>query len=390
MASHHSHLFSLLASQNRDFLLSPSGSQVKIGDLDGKILGIFFSANWDPPCREFTRALAAVYDNLKISDAGGFEVVFVSSDEDIEAFKTYFSAMPWLAIPFSDLEIKRALNERFDVEAIPSLVILQPDGGGATVVDGVDVIFRHGAEAYPFSEERMRELVEKEKDEHKNQSLESLLTNVNGRDYLIRHGSSQQVPISSLIGKTIGLYFSAQWCSPAVNFTPKLTSVYNKILQNHNETFEIVFVSNDHDQASFNSHLQAMPWLALPYGDANVRTLVRHFDVRRIPCLVILGPDGKTVSKDGRNLVSIYEEKAYPFTDHRTKELEKEAEEEAKNLPVSKVHWAHRHELSLAPMGGPYICCTCDEPGRGPAYGCIGCGYEVHPKCVMAKVVGIE
>lgn len=198
-----------------------------------------------------------------------------------------------------------------------------------------------------------------------------------------------QVPISSLIGKTIGLYFSAQWCLPGVKFTPKLISIYQKIKQtladDNEEDFEIVFVSSDRDQPSFDSYFGTMPWLAVPFGDPTIKTLTKYFDVQGIPCLVILGPDGKTVTKQGRYLINLYQENAYPFTEAKLELLEKQMDEEAKSLPRSEYHAGHRHELTLVSEGtggGPFICCDCDEQGLGWAYQCLECGYEVHPKCM--------
>lgn len=203
-----------------------------------------------------------------------------------------------------------------------------------------------------------------------------------------------QTPIASLIGKTIGLYFSAQWCVPCVKFIPKLISSYHKIKQmvadNQGEDFEIVFVSSDRDQESFDSYFNSMPWLALPFGDPNIKNLAKHFDVKGIPCLVILGPDGKTVTRQGRNLINLYQENAYPFTEAKLELLEKQMDEEAKDLPRSVSHARHRHELNLVSEGnggGPFICCDCDEQGTAWVYQCLECGYEVHPKCVRVDAV---
>lgn len=206
-----------------------------------------------------------------------------------------------------------------------------------------------------------------------------------------------QVPVASLVGKTVGLYFSAQWCLPCVRFIPKLMSSYHKIKQmladkeGDGEGFEIVFVSSDRDQASFDSYFATMPWLALPFGDPNNKSLAKHFDVEGIPCLVILGTDGKTITRQGRNLINLYQENAYPFTEAKLEFLEKQMEEEAKSLPRSVCHAGHRHELNLVSEGngrGPFICCDCDEQGIAWAYQCLECGYEVHPKCVRAAVGG--
>ncbi|TYJ49141.1 hypothetical protein E1A91_A01G114000v1 [Gossypium mustelinum] len=382
---------SLLASKDRDYLLSSTtqDDQVKISDLEGKVIGLYFSANWYPPCRNFNKVLIGVYEQLK-SNGSNFEIVFVSSDGDLSAFNSYRESMPWLSIPFSDLETKKALNRKFEVEGIPYLIILQPDG--STLHDGVELIYRYGIEAFPFTEEKLEELRREERMKHESQTLTNLLTNP-GRDYLLDQTMTRKVPVDSLIGKTIGLYFSAQWCFPCAKFTPKLISIYQKIKQSLEgkgggvEDFEIVFVSNDRDQSSFDSYYGTMPWLALPFGDPIIRTLAKYFDVQGIPCLIIIGPDGKTVTKQGRNLINLYQENAYPFTDAKLESLEKEMEEEAKRLPRSNYHAGHRHELTLVSEGnggGPFICCDCDEQGSGWAYQCLGCGYEVHPRCMRA------
>ncbi|XP_041021611.1 probable nucleoredoxin 2 [Juglans microcarpa x Juglans regia] len=388
-----SRISSLLASKNRDFLLSPTGAQVKLFDLESKVIGLYFSANWYPPCWNFTQVLVGIYEELKTSGSN-FEVVYVSSDEDLDAFNNYHSCMPWLAIPFSDLETKKALNRKFDIEGIPCLVVLQPNDhkDNATLHDGVELIYRYGIQAFPFTKERLDKLHEEEREKHENQTLTNLLTN-HDRDYLLGHPRTEQVPVASLIGKTVGLYFSAQWCLPCVKFAPKLASIYHKIKQtllengdDFEEDFEIVFVSNDRDQESFDSYFDTMPWLALPFGDPAVKELAKHFDVHDIPCLVILGPDGKTVTKQGRNLINLYQENAYPFTEARVESLEKQMDEEAMSLPRSVLHPGHRHELTLVSEGnggGPFICCGCDEQGSGWAYQCLECGYEVHPKCVI-------
>merc|ERR1719198_692108 len=54
------------------------------------------------------------------------ELVFVSSDKAEKSFGEYFGEMPWLALPFADRERKNALSKAFDVEGIPSLVVLSP------------------------------------------------------------------------------------------------------------------------------------------------------------------------------------------------------------------------------------------------------------------------
>ncbi|KHN09060.1 Putative nucleoredoxin 2 [Glycine soja] len=381
----------LLASQDRDYLLSPTGAQVKVSDLEGRVVGLLFAANWYPPCRGFTQILVGIYEELK-SRVPQLEIVYVSSDENLDAFNSFYGNMPWLAIPFSDLETKKSLTRKYDVEAVPCLILLQPDDRKehVTVRDGVELIYRYGIQAYPFSNERLEQLQKEDKVKRDNQTLTNLLAN-HHRDYVLSHTHTglKKVPVAWLVGKTIGLYFSAEWCVPCAKFTPKLISVYEKIKHElagkGEEDFEVVLISSDRDQASFDSYYSTMPWLALPFGDPEIKNLVRHYNVQGIPWLVIIGPDGKTITVHGRSLINLYQENAYPFTNAKVEELEKQLEEEAKGLPALVYHEGHRHDLNLVSDGnggGPFICCICDEQGSSWAYQCLQCGYEVHPKCV--------
>merc|ERR1712139_360015 len=91
-------------------------------------IGIYFSAHWCPPCRGFTPKLAEIYNSIKGS-CKKFEIVFASSDRDEKAFNEYFAEQPWLAIPFSDLKKKDSLSKKFKVGGIPTLVIVDKNGG---------------------------------------------------------------------------------------------------------------------------------------------------------------------------------------------------------------------------------------------------------------------
>ncbi|CAI0382441.1 unnamed protein product, partial [Linum tenue] len=367
-----------------------SFSQAKISDLEGKVVALYFSANWYPPSRNFNQFLIGAYQQLKFTNQPNFEIVFVSCDEDLNAFNNYRAGMPWLSVPFSDLETKKSLSRKFEIEGIPCLVILQP-GSGKDVEEnalknGVELLHRFGVNAFPFTKQKLEQLEKDEKEKHDSQTLVNLLTN-RDRDYVLSHHGARQVPVASLVGKTIGLYFSAQWCLPCEKFTPKLVPIYHKIKANDDDEddFEIVFVSSDRNHESYASYFSLMPWLALPFGDANIRSLAKHFDVQGIPCLVILGPDGRTVTAKGRSLINLYQENAFPFTESKVELLESQVDEEARDLPRKKLHGGHRHELNLVSQengGGAFICCNCEEQGVGWAYQCLDCGYELHPKCV--------
>mmetsp|Transcript_12111 Transcript_12111/g.21266 ORF Transcript_12111/g.21266 Transcript_12111/m.21266 type:complete len:303 (+) Transcript_12111:98-1006(+) len=117
-----------------DTLLQPGGDgTVSTSEaLKSKTVGLYFSAHWCPPCRRFTPQLAKKYKALK--EAGkDFEIVFVSSDRDEDAFDKYHSEMPWLALPFQSRDKKSALSARYNVSGIPTLVVL--DSSGETITE---------------------------------------------------------------------------------------------------------------------------------------------------------------------------------------------------------------------------------------------------------------
>ena len=137
-----------------------------------------------------------------------------------------------------------------------------------------------------------------------------------------------QVKVESLKGKKIWLYFSASWCGPCRRFTPKLVEAYNEL--SSNDDFEIIFVSGDNDDESFNGYFSKMPWLAIPFSDSDARDQLNElFKVMGIPNLVMLEESGKVLSEDGVDIIQEYGVEAYPFTPEKIKEM-KEKEETAR------------------------------------------------------------
>lgn len=187
--------------------------------------------------------------------------------------------------------------------------------------------------------------------------------------------------MSDLVGKTVLLYFSAHWCPPCRAFLPKLVDAYKKMKAKGN-ALEVVFVSSDRDQAAFDDFFAGMPWLALPFGDSRKAFLSREFKVSGIPMLVAIGPSGRTVTKEARDLVRLHGAEAYPFTEERVKELEKEYEEMAKGCPEKVSHESHEHELTLS-RRRMYTCDGCDEEGIAWSYYCDECDFDLHPKCAL-------
>ncbi|KAG1342609.1 putative nucleoredoxin 1-1 [Cocos nucifera] len=321
----------VLVSPSRDYLISNNGNKVSVSELEGKMVCLYFTINGMKPCDEFSLVLAKIYRNLK-ERGESFEIVMVSLDEEESSFKEGFATMPWLAMPFQDKSCEK-LVRYFELRTLPTLVVLGADG--KTLHHNIaEIVEEHGEEAwegYPFSQEKMDLLAEKAKAKLEAQTLESLL--VSGElDYVIGKDGIK-VPLSELIGKNILLYFSAQWCGPCRAFLPKLIEEYKKI-KDKDSAFEVIFISSDEDQNSFEDFFSGMPWLALPFGDERKKSLNRIFKIRGIPSLVAIGPTGKTVTTDARLLLMIHGADAYPFTEERIKALvenkEKTGEERGK------------------------------------------------------------
>eukprot|EP00258_Populus_trichocarpa_P008694 XP_002314536.3 probable nucleoredoxin 1 [Populus trichocarpa] len=306
-------LSTLLSSEERDFLIRNNGDQVKVSDLVGKIVGFYFSGSWCGPCRNFTPLLVEVYEHL--SSKGDFEVVFISSDGDDESFNTYFSEMPWLAIPFSETETRQRLKEVFKVRGIPRLVIFDTNGKVSCDNNGVSTVKEHGVDGYPFNLDRLNFLKENAK---KNQTISSILVS-SSRDYVISN-DGKKIPVSDLEGKLVGLYFSVHAHRMCGEFTPKLVELY-KTLKEKGENFEVVLLSLDDEEEDFKESFETMPWLALPLKDKSCEKLVRYFELRTIPNLVIIGQDGKTLNPNVAELIEEHGIEAYPFTPEKLDEL---------------------------------------------------------------------
>ena len=82
-----------------DGKLTLKGADVPVSQLAGKVVAIYFSAHWCPPCRAFTPTLIKAYEAAKAAGLP-FELIFVSSDHDEDGFDEYTADMPWPSVKF--------------------------------------------------------------------------------------------------------------------------------------------------------------------------------------------------------------------------------------------------------------------------------------------------
>ena len=92
-------------------------------------------------------------------------------------------------------------------------------------------------------------------------------------------------------------------CPPCRNFTPKLIEFYNKYAKEKN--LEIVFISSDRDEPSFDEYYKDMPWLTLAFKERKTKEeLGKKFNVTGIPTLVLIDADsGDIISNNARGHV---------------------------------------------------------------------------------------
>jgi nucleoredoxin len=114
-----------------DLVLWKNGSFTRFDDEPlgkKKMIALYFSAYWCPPCRKFTPQLVEYYNRVA-SQHPEFEIVFVSRDRSPFGMETYMrdTQMPWPAIDFQKLPGKEALK-KYGGESIPCLVLLDASG----------------------------------------------------------------------------------------------------------------------------------------------------------------------------------------------------------------------------------------------------------------------
>ncbi|XP_004048272.1 nucleoredoxin-like protein 2 isoform X2 [Gorilla gorilla gorilla] len=99
--------------------------------LQNKVVALYFAAARCAPSRDFTPLLCDFYTAL-VAEArrpAPFEVVFVSADGSSQEMLAFMRELhgAWLALPFHD-PYRHELRKRYNVTAIPKLVIVKQNG----------------------------------------------------------------------------------------------------------------------------------------------------------------------------------------------------------------------------------------------------------------------
>uniref|UniRef100_A0A915DWV2 protein-disulfide reductase n=1 Tax=Ditylenchus dipsaci TaxID=166011 RepID=A0A915DWV2_9BILA len=134
-------------------MVAHGGKSVKADELlKNKVVALYFSAGWCPPCRRFTPVLKTFYETLKDASKN-FEVVFVSRDRDSDSLLEYYNDHhgKWAYIEFGDAKIAELLT-KFEIKTIPALKVIKADGT-VVVNDARSEVESKGANALKLFEE---------------------------------------------------------------------------------------------------------------------------------------------------------------------------------------------------------------------------------------------
>jgi len=236
--------------------------------------------------------LTAKYNASAIGN--GIEVVFVSSDRSDEEFSEYHSEMPWLAVPFADRARKTSLGEKYGVRGIPTLVVVDADGNLVTT-EGRAELDQYFGDASLAQGALVKSAAK---------SAPASFIDMFGDELLSKSGKVKTA--EALDGKQlVMIYFSAHWCPPCRGFTPVLAKKYKSGASAR--AIEVIFVSSDQNEVSFQGYHSEMPWLALPYADrARAQLLGQKYGVQGIPSLIVLDASGNLVTAEGRAEVDTF------------------------------------------------------------------------------------
>ncbi len=105
--------------------------------------------------------------------------------------------------------------------------------------------------------------------------------------------------------EVVCVYFSAHWCPPCRAFTPMFAKFYEEANKGSTDKkkLEVIFVSCDQDEKSFNDYFATQPWIAVKWS-ADRQKMGTEMGISGIPAVLVMNKDGSVKSKNGRGDVS--------------------------------------------------------------------------------------
>ncbi|KAL6580367.1 hypothetical protein OROMI_008391 [Orobanche minor] len=254
-------LQNLLASPQRDYLISNNGDKTLIHSLEDKVVAIYFYQDGENDDTQ----LKKVYNELKKNNEN-FEVVLIYIPEDSkfyctaeQSFWKRFKTMPWLALPFNDpndRKLKRILEYSLkyhyyeDTDRVTRLVIFGPH---CEFIEpfGAEILKEFGTEAYPFTFSKLVKLEIEKVNELKLEHLLDLNT-------VCRRKDGSEVLVSQLAGKNVVVFREPCLDTNNIAFLKMLKERYVECKGTHDE-FEVIHISEREERVS--KHVGYLPWV---------------------------------------------------------------------------------------------------------------------------------
>lgn len=140
--------------------------------------------------------------------------------------------------------------------------------------------------------ERKHEL----KRELKSESKSSPISKILGKRFVNDEGSKKLLPHDSNLYL---VYFTASWCGPCKEFTPKLDK-FVKDCHNAGKSVTVIVAPYKDAGSSFTKYFKKLPFeLAFPTDSKTQAGLESKYEVNSVPNLLVFKDDGKQTKFDG-------------------------------------------------------------------------------------------
>ncbi|XP_067829270.1 nucleoredoxin-like protein 1 [Heptranchias perlo] len=129
----------------------------------------------------------------------------------------------------------------------------------------------------------------------------TLIENNRGRDEL----DTQQQLENKVRNKLVLLYFGSRECPKCQKFSPALQDFSNRLMDEYYvdraAQLVLVYVSQDQTEEKEQQYLKTLhrKWLFLPFRDKYKRELQKKYNIKDIPSIVVLKPNGDLITRNG-------------------------------------------------------------------------------------------